>query len=114
LWLALVFPIALLLTTIIYGSVAQPQLTSALHLLSVVLIPLSLVLDLAGVVALFAAVVVGHQALRHARDLPARQARRGLAVAGLVLGYVELTLFLALAALAIWAYTHPNRMHLVF
>lgn len=32
---------------------------------------------------------------------------------GLVLGYVELALFLALIALAIWACSHRIRMHVV-
>jgi hypothetical protein len=113
-WLSLVFLVALLLNMAIAGIVVYPPLGSVLHLLSYVLIPLSFVLDLLGVVALFAAIVAGHRALRHARDFPPQQARRALAIAGLGLGYMDLALFLAFIGLAIWMYTHPIRMHLVF
>jgi hypothetical protein len=110
LWLSLFFPAALLLDAVTIGIVVQPTL-EVFYLLTYALIPLSFMLDLLGVAALFAAIATGHRALGHARDYPPQQARRGLAIAGMVLGYVELVV---LIGIAIWIYTHPFRMHMVY
>lgn len=53
------------------------------------------------------AIVTGHVGLRRARQWKSRAPRRALAVLGLVLGYLYLTVFVAVAAL-IWILASPT------
>ena len=48
---------------------------------------------------------------RQAKRYPPQQARRGLAITGLVLGYLSLVVFLGVVGLFIWLVTHPIIIH---
>jgi hypothetical protein len=54
-----------------------------------------------GIAGFIAAIVTGHLALSRAKRYPPWQARRGLATAGLVIGYLSLLLLIAYVALFI-------------
>lgn len=112
--LSLVFPVALLLNIIATGLLVTGPLGGAFNHLAGLVITYRYWLDLVGVVALFTAIVTGHLALRRSRQYPSQQARRGLALTGLVVGYLDLALFLLLAAGVIWLLTHPIRFHIVY
>jgi hypothetical protein len=105
-WLSLVFPAVLLLNLASIGIVVFPML----------LLPrvLSDVVAIVATLALIAALVTGHMALRRASRYPSPRARRWLATSALVLGYLSLAVALGVVGLFIWLATHPIRMHLVF
>lgn len=67
--------------------VAQPN---GLALTSMIAGILALVLPCAGLIAAVVAVVTGHMGLSRAKALPPQLARHGMAVAGLVMGYISL------------------------
>lgn len=50
---------------------------------------------------LLGAIVIGHVALNEAKRYPPQQARRGMAVFGLVLGYLSLVLYLGMMSLIV-------------
>ncbi len=103
--LSLVFPGVLLLNLASAGIVVFPWLLPRI---------VSNVVALVATPAVIAALVTGHIALSRAKLYPAPQARRGLAISGLVLGYLSLAVVLGVVGLVIWFATHPIRMHLVF
>jgi hypothetical protein len=61
------------------------------------------VLGVVGLPAMIAAIVTGHIALGRAKRFPPQQAGRGLAIAGLVIGYASIALSLLLVV-AVFAY----------
>ncbi len=58
-------------------------------------------LTLCGAIAGIAAVITGHMALNRAKTLPPQLARRGMALAGLILGYVSIGLTIVFIIFAI-------------
>ncbi|HEX6800722.1 MAG TPA: DUF4190 domain-containing protein [Ktedonobacterales bacterium] len=70
--------------------VAQPN---GLALTSMIAGILALVLPCAGLIAAVVAVVTGHMGLSRAKALPPQLARHGMAVAGLVMGYISLAVY---------------------
>lgn len=111
---ACVFPAALLLNIIARGFLVTGPLGGLFTPLAALVASHAYWLDLLGMVALFCAIVTGHVALRRSGRFPPQQARRGMALTGLVVGYLDLGLFLLMEAVAIWVYTHPVRFHIVF
>ena len=105
--LSLVFPVVLLLNLAIVNIVVFPGVLFVLG-------PLGDVLDVLCMAAVIAALITGHIALRQAKRYPPQQARRGLAITGLVLGYLSLVVFLGVVGLFIWLVTHPIIIHSFF
>jgi hypothetical protein len=103
--LSLVFPGVLLLNLASAGIVVFPWLLPRI---------VSNVVALVATPAVIAALVTGHIALSRAKQYPAPQALRGLAISGLVLGYLSLAVVLGVVGLVIWFATHPIRLHFVF
>lgn len=106
--LSLVFPVAVILNVLNGGIVQTVDSTTA------ALRTVGNVLDILGIPTLIAAIVTGHIALRQAKRYPPQQARRGVAITGLVLGYLSLVLFLVAVGLIIWLLIHPIRIHVIF
>ncbi len=104
-WLSLVFPAVLLLNLASVGIVVFPLLLPRV---------LSAVVAIVATLALIAALVTGHMALRRANRYPPPHAQRWLATSALVLGYLSLAVVLGVVGLFIWLATHPIRMHIVF
>lgn len=104
-WLSLVFPAVLLLNLASVGIVVFPLLLPRV---------LSAVVAIVATLALIAALVTGHMALRRANQYPSPHVRRWLATSALVLGYLSLAVVLGVVGLSIWLATHPIRMHIVF
>lgn len=77
--------------------VAQPS--NGLAIWSLVTGILSL--TLCGTVAAIVAVITGHMALNRAKTLPPQLARRGMALTGLILGYVSIGLTVLVVIIAI-------------
>jgi hypothetical protein len=73
--------------------------TLALVSLLSALLTIPLLFLVIGIAGPFVAVITGHLALARVKSFPAPQARRGLAIAGLVMGYV----FIGLALIIITA-----------
>lgn len=111
---ACVFPAVLLLNIIARGFLVTGPLGGLLTPVAAIVTSHAYWLDLLGGVALFSAIVTGHLALSRSSRLPPQHARRGMALTGLVVGYLDLALFLLLAAATIWVYSHPIRLHIVF
>jgi uncharacterized membrane protein len=99
--LSLVFPVGALLTRLTIGPVYLPY--------GGLFLQLGYALDILGVPTLIAAIITGHLALSQAHQ--DRQARRGLAIAALVLGYLSLAF---LIGFAIWVLAQPNKFHIVY
>ena len=77
-------------------TVAQPN---GLALTSLIAGILSL--TVCGTVAAIVAVVTGHMGLNRANQLPPQLARRGMAIAGLIMGYVSIGLTILIIIIAI-------------
>jgi hypothetical protein len=102
--LSLVFPIGVILNLFglgIYHAADEAALLTY---------RLGLVLEMVGVPALIAAIVMGHIALGRANRYSPQLAWRGLAIAELVLGYLSLMVFLWV----IWILIHGIKLHFVF
>ena len=67
-----------------------------------VLNPVAAIFFFGGIAGAIAAIVTGHIALHRARLYPPEQARRAVAITGLVLGYVNIAI--AVLALIVFAY----------
>lgn len=106
--LSLVFPIGVIL--ILFGGGIIATVDSATPLSY----RLGSVLEVVGVPALIAAIVIGHIALGRAKRYSLQHAWRGLALAGLALGYLSLVGFLGAFGLVIWIVIHGIRLHFVF
>lgn len=78
---------------------AVPQASNGLAIWSLVTGILSL--TLCGTVAAIVAVITGHLALNRAKTMPPQLARRGMAMTGLILGYISIGLTVLIIIFAI-------------
>jgi hypothetical protein len=107
--LSLVFPIGLLLVLLVgRGFIATVGPATPLWY------SVGKVLEIVGIPALIAAIVIGHMVLGRANRDSLQPASEVLAMVGLGLGYLSLVLFLGVVGLIIWYLTHPINLHFVF
>jgi hypothetical protein len=95
--LSLIFPVGVALNVV---TILVLRVTTASAVAGATQV-ISGVIGIAGFAGFSAAIVTGHLALSRAKRYPPWQARRGLAIAGLVMGYLSLLLLIAYVALFI-------------
>lgn len=93
--LSLIFPVAAVLNVV---TILFVMVTTSAAVAGVIQV-FSGVVGILGFAGFIAAIVTGHIALSRAKRYPPQQARRGMAITGLVIGYLSLLLLVAYVAL---------------